>query len=191
SNATIFCITRYGNVLASRGSVVPLFIDQIRAGQPLTITDPNMTRFMMTLDDAVDLVMYAFDRGKPGETYVQKAPAATIGTLGRAMSEILGAPDHPVEIIGTRHGEKLFEVLLRREEMVSAQDQGNYYLIPPDLRDLRHDKYVEQGEIRISQALDYSSHDAKRLDIEGMKALLMRLPFIQGIARGENALPED
>jgi UDP-N-acetylglucosamine 4,6-dehydratase len=191
SNSTVFCITRYGNVLASRGSVVPLFIDQIRAGQPITVTDPNMTRFMMTLDDAVDLVIYAFNNGNPGDTFVQKAPAATIGTLGRAMSEIMGVPNHKVHVIGTRHGEKLFEVLLRREEMVSVQDLGNYYLIPPDLRDLRHDKYVEEGEIRISEALDYSSHDATRLDVEGMKALLMRLPFIQGISRGEHAQPED
>lgn len=136
SNSTVMCITRYGNVLASRGSVVPLFIDQIRAGQPITIADPNMTRFMMTLEDAVDLVVYAFNHGKPGDTFVRKAPAATIGTLGRT-------------------------------------------------------KYVEEGEIRISEALDYRSHDATRLDVEGMKALLMRLAFIQGISRGEPAQPED
>ena len=185
SNATVICGTRYGNVMASRGSVIPLFVNQIRAGQPISMTDPNMTRFMMTLDDAVDLVMYAFEHGKPGDIFVQKAPAASIGTLAQAIKEIVGVLDHQVLVIGTRHGEKLHETLLSREEMASAKEHQEYYQIPPDLRDLNYDKFVEQGEIRISEAEDYTSDNTKRLDVEGMKQLLRKLSFIQAIERGE------
>lgn len=191
SESTVICATRYGNVMASRGSVIPLFIEQIRARQPITVTDPRMTRFMMTLDDAVDLVLYAFEHGKPGEIYVQKAPAATIEILAKALTSLMGVPDHEVRVIGTRHGEKLYEALLSREEMVAAKDLGGYYRVPPDLRDLNYGKFVEQGEVRISEAVDYNSHNTARLDVEGMKALLMKLPFMQAITRGEYAQPED
>lgn len=191
SESTVICATRYGNVMASRGSVIPLFVDQIRSGKPITVTDPNMTRFMMTLDDAVDLVLYAFNNGKPGEIFVQKAPAATIETLGKALTELMGVPAHEINIIGTRHGEKLFEVLLSREEMVAAQDLGGYYRIPPDLRDLNYGKFVEQGETKISDAVEYNSHNTTRLDVEGMKGLLMKLAFMQAIARGEYVQPEE
>ena len=191
SDSTTICVTRYGNVMASRGSVIPLFVDQIRAGQALTITDPAMTRFMMTLDDAVDLVLYAFKHGNPGDIFVQKAPAATIGTLTEALKELLNVPAHQVNTIGTRHGEKLYEALLSREEMVAAQDLGGYYRIPPDLRDLNYGKFVEQGEVRISEAVDYNSHNTARLDIEGMKALLLKLSFMQAIVRGETVQAEE
>lgn len=191
SSSTVICATRYGNVMASRGSVIPLFTNQIRAGQPITITDPNMTRFMMTLDDAVDLVLHAFEYGHPGEIFVQKAPAATIETLAQSLTSLLGVPDHPIHVIGTRHGEKLYEVLLSREEMVAAQDLGGYYRVPPDLRDLNYGKYVEQGEQRISDATDYNSHNTTRLDVEGMRALLMELRFIQALVKGENVEPEE
>lgn len=191
SNSTVICATRYGNVMASRGSVIPLFTNQIRAGQPITITDPNMTRFMMTLDDAVDLVLYAFEHGNPGEIFVQKAPAATIETLAKALTSLLGAPDHPINVIGTRHGEKLYEVLLSREEMVAAQDLGGYYRVPPDLRDLNYGKFVEQGEQRISEATDYNSHNTIRLDVEGMRMLLMKLRFIQALVKGEHIEAEE
>ncbi|BCG83468.1 polysaccharide biosynthesis protein [Mesorhizobium sp. 113-3-3] len=191
SNSTAICATRYGNVMASRGSVIPLFTNQIRAGQPITITDAAMTRFMMTLDDAVDLVLYAFQHGNPGEIFVQKAPAATIETLARALTGLLGAPDHPIRIIGTRHGEKLFEALLSREERVAAEDLGNYYRVPPDLRDLNYGKFFEQGEIEISEATDYNSHNTTRLDVKEMQALLMKLRFVQAIVRGEHVEPEE
>ena len=191
SSQTVICATRYGNVMASRGSVIPLFVDQIRAGKPLTITDPNMTRFMMTLDDAVDLVLYAFEHGTPGEIFVQKAPAATIETLAKALTDLLGVPNHPINIIGTRHGEKLFEALLSREEMVAAQDLGGYYRVPPDLRDLNYGRFVEQGEVKISEAVDYNSHNTHRLDVPGMQALLMKLRFMQAIVRGEHVEPEE
>lgn len=190
SDSTVICTTRYGNVMASRGSVIPLFVDQIRAGKPISITDPNMTRFMMTLDDAVDLVLYAFEHGNPGEIFVQKAPAATIETLAKALTELMAIPNHEIRIIGTRHGEKLYEALLSREEMVAAQDLGGYYRIPPDLRDLNYGKFVEQGELKISEAIDYNSHNTNRLDINGMKILLLKLTFIQAIVRGEYAQPE-
>ena len=189
--ATVICATRYGNVMASRGSVIPLFVNQTRAGKPITITDPSMTRFMMTLDDAVNLVQYAFEHGRPGDIFVQKAPAATIETLAHALTDLMGVPSHEVRIIGTRHGEKLYEALLSREEMVAAEDLGGYYRIPPDLRDLNYGKFVEQGEIRISEAVDYNSHNTTRLDVEGMKALLMKLSFMQAIMRGEHAQPEE
>ncbi|MGM8060713.1 polysaccharide biosynthesis protein [Vogesella indigofera] len=191
SNGTVICTTRYGNVMASRGSVIPLFTKQIRSGQPITITDPNMTRFMMTLDDAVDLVLFAFEHGNPGEIFVQKAPAATIKTLAKALTGLLGVPAHPINIIGTRHGEKLFEVLLSREEMVAAQDLGGYYRIPPDLRDLNYGKFVEQGEIKISEATEYNSHNTARLDVQGMQALLMKLRFMRATIDGEHVEPEE
>jgi len=191
STQTVICATRYGNVMASRGSVIPLFTNQIRAGHPITITDPAMTRFMMTLDDAVDLVIYAFEHGNPGEIFVQKAPAATIETLAKALTDLLGVPEHPIYTIGTRHGEKLYEVLLSREEMVAAQDLGNYYRVLPDLRDLNYGKYLEQGEVKISEAVDYNSHNTTRLDVKGMQALLMKLRFMQAIVRGEHVEPEE
>ncbi|HDG1697693.1 TPA: polysaccharide biosynthesis protein, partial [Kluyvera ascorbata] len=177
--------TRYGNVMASRGSVIPLFVDLITEKKPLTITDPNMTRFMMTLEDAVDLVLYAFEHGKNGDIFVQKAPAATIETLAIALKELLKVQEHPINIIGTRHGEKLYEALLSREEMVAAVDMGNYYCVPPDLRDLNYGKYVEHGDSRISEVEDYNSHNTQRLDVDAMKNLLLKLPFIQALCAGK------
>lgn len=191
STNTVICTTRYGNVMASRGSVIPLFADQIRAGTPITITDPAMTRFMMTLDDAVDLVIFAFEHGRHGEIFVQKAPAATIATLARAMCDLAGKPGHPINEIGTRHGEKLFEVLLSREEMSFAEDLGEYFRVPPDLRDLNYEKFVERGEVKISSSEDYNSHNTTRLDHEGMKSLLLKLPFIQALAKGEYLAPDE
>lgn len=190
SDNTMICATRYGNVMASRGSVIPLFVEQVRDGKPITITDPTMTRFMMTLDDAVDLVLYAFEHGSPGDIFVQKAPASTIENLARSLVSLMNKPEHDIRIIGTRHGEKLYEALLSREEMAAAEDLGNYYRVPPDLRDLNYGKFVEQGETRISEAIDYNSHNTERLDEAGMKALLMKLPFIQAISRGEYVVPE-
>lgn len=187
SSGTVINVTRYGNVMASRGSVIPLFVEQIRSGQPITITDPNMTRFMMTLDDAVDLVFYAFEHGRSGEIFVQKAPAATIDVLAKALTSLMGQPEHEIRVIGTRHGEKLYEALLSREEMVAAKDLGDYYCVPPDLRDLNYGKYVEHGEVKISEAVDYNSHNTERLDLAGMQSLLMKLPFMQAVARGESA----
>ncbi|CAD6004253.1 UDP-N-acetylglucosamine 4,6-dehydratase/5-epimerase [Escherichia coli] len=186
SSKTVICGTRYGNVMASRGSVIPLFVDLIKSGKPLTITDPNMTRFMMTLEDAVDLVLYAFEHGNNGDIFVQKAPAATIQTLAIALKELLNAHEHPINIIGTRHGEKLYEALLSREEMIAAEDMGDYYRVPPDLRDLNYGKYVEHGDHRISEVEDYNSHNTERLDVEGMKKLLLKLPFIRAIRSGED-----
>jgi UDP-glucose 4-epimerase len=191
TNGTVINITRYGNVMCSRGSVIPLFTNQIRSGLPITITDPSMTRFMMTLDDAVDLVLYAFEHGKPGETFVQKAPAATIETLANALTSLLGQPEHELRVIGTRHGEKLYEALLSREEMVAAEDLGNYYRVPPDLRDLNYGKFVEQGEVKISEAIDYNSHNTTRLDLPGMQELLMKLHFMQATVRGEFVTAEE
>lgn len=188
---TVICGTRYGNVMASRGSVIPLFIEQIRAGKSLSITDPNMTRFMMTLADAVDLVLYAFEHGNNGDLFVQKAPAATVETLARALTSMLGQPEHPIQIIGTRHGEKLYEALLSREEMACAEDMGDYFRVPPDLRDLNYSKFVEQGEEKISTMEDYNSHNTERLDVEGMQNLLLKLDFMRAIQRGEHATPEE
>jgi len=188
---TVICGTRYGNVMASRGSVIPLFIEQIRAENPLTITDPNMTRFMMTLADAVDLVLYAFEHGNNGDIFVQKAPAATVEVLAKALTGLMGKPDFPIHVIGTRHGEKLYEALLSREEMVCAEDMDNYFRIPPDLRDLNYAKFVEVGEEKISAMEDYNSHNTERLDVEGMKKLLLKLEFMQAIARGEQVVPEE
>ena len=181
---TVICGTRYGNVMASRGSVIPLFVDQIRAGVPMSITDPNMTRFMMTLGDAVDLVLYAFEHGTNGDIFVQKAPAAAIEVLAAALRETLNVPDHPINVIGTRHGEKLYETLLSREEMASAEDRGDYYRVPPDLRDLNYAKYVESGEAGISISEDYNSHNTTRLDVAGMKELLLKLDFVRDVAAG-------
>jgi UDP-N-acetylglucosamine 4,6-dehydratase len=188
---TVICGTRYGNVMASRGSVIPLFVEQMRAGKPLTITDPHMTRFMMTLADAVDLVLYAFEHGNNGDMFVQKAPAATVETLAKALTSMLGRPDHPIQVIGTRHGEKAFEALLSREEMACAEDRGEYFRVPPDLRDLNYAKFVEQGEERISRSEDYNSHNTQRLDVAGMQQLLLKLDFIHAIQRGEHATPEE
>jgi len=190
-SGTVICGTRYGNVMASRGSVIPLFVDQVRAGKPLTLTDPHMTRFMMTLDDAVELVLYAFQHGRNGDIFVQKAPAATVRTLADAVLDVMGAAGHEVREIGTRHGEKLYEALLSREERAAAEDLGDYYRVPPDGRDLNYTKFVEQGEARIAEAEDYTSHNTTRLDREGMKHLLLKLDFMQRIARGEPAVAED
>ena len=186
SGETVINITRYGNVMASRGSVIPLFMEQIDAGKPITITDPNMTRFMMTLEDAVDLVLFAFEHGQQGEIFVQKAPAATIETLVKALTNLVNKPEYPMQVIGTRHGEKLYEVLLSREEMVGAVDLDNYYRVPPDLRDLNYDKFVEYGEIEISNAVDYNSHNTNRLDISSMQVLLRKLDFLKSITHRES-----
>jgi UDP-N-acetylglucosamine 4,6-dehydratase/5-epimerase len=191
SDQTLICGTRYGNVMASRGSVIPLFVNQIRNGQTISITDPNMTRFMMTLEDAVDLVLYAFEKGNPGDIFVQKAPAATIAVLTQALKQLMNKPDHHAQVIGTRHGEKLHETLLSREEMASAEDLGDYYRIPPDLRDLNYGKFVEQGELTISTSEDYNSCNTRQLDVVGMKALLQKLSFVQAIQRGEQIDPEE
>lgn len=191
---TVICGTRYGNVMASRGSVIPLFVDLVLAGKPITVTDPGMTRFMMTLSDAVDLVLYAFEHGNNGDIFVQKAPAATVGVLTEAILSLLGKRDHEVCSIGTRHGEKLYEALLSREEMACAQDLGSYYRIPPDGRDLNYAKYVEQGEQRLtesSHAEEYNSHNTTRLNVEGMKALLLRLDFMQRVVQGEHATADE
>ena len=188
---TVICGTRYGNVMASRGSVIPLFVEQVLAGRPITVTDPAMTRFMMTLDDAVELVLYAFRHGANGDIFVQKAPAATVAVLTRAVLEVMERPSHEVREIGTRHGEKLFEVLLSREERACADDLGDYFRVPPDGRDLNYAKFVEQGEPRISRGEDYNSHNTRRLDLEDMKHLLLELDFMQRIARGEPATPQE
>lgn len=185
---TVICGTRYGNVMASRGSVIPLFVEQVLSGKPLLITDPLMTRFMMTLDDAVNLVMYAFQYGANGDIFVQKAPASTIETLAKAILKILLKPNHPIEVIGTRHGEKLYESLLSREEMSGAEDLGDYYRILPDLRDLNYAKFVDEGEKSISQSDDYNSHNTRILDIEETIELLLKLPFIKNILKGEAPL---
>lgn len=191
---TVICGTRYGNVMASRGSVIPLFIDQVFCGKPITITDPTMTRFMMTLGDAVDLVLYAFEHGNNGDIFVQKAPAATVETLAKALLELMGKEEHPVLIMGTRHGEKHYEALLSREEIAIAQDMGNYYRVPADGRDLNYAKFVDQGERRLTQSAqgeDYNSHNTQRLDVHGMKRLLLKLEFMQNIIRGEHVLAEE
>lgn len=190
ATGTVICGTRYGNVMASRGSVIPLFADQIRAGQPITVTDPEMTRFMMTLDDAVELVMYAFDHGANGDIFVQKAPAATVGVLAQATREVLGRPDHEVREIGTRHGEKLYETLLSREEMAYADDLGEYFRLPPGGRDLDYAKFVEQGEERITRAGEYTSNNTRLLDVAQMGELLRTLPFMQRVLSGDPAASE-
>lgn len=186
ASETVICATRYGNVMASRGSVIPLFVNQIQTQAPISITDPDMTRFMMTLDEAVELVLFAFEFGKSGDIFVQKSPAATIKVLSEALTDLLAVPKHPVNIIGTRHGEKLYEVLLSREEMAAAEDLEKYYKIPPDLRDLNYKKYVDQGEIKISESAEYSSHNTHRLSVVEMKSLLMKLHFMQAAIKGEH-----
>jgi len=191
---TVICGTRYGNVMGSRGSVIPLFVEQVFGGKPITITDPSMTRFMMTLADAVDLVLYAFEHGNNGDIFVQKAPAATVEVLAKAILELMNKPDHPVHVMGTRHGEKLYEALLSREEMATAQDMGDYYRVPADGRDLNYAKFVDQGEQKLTQTAhgeDYNSHNTQRLDVEGMKQLMLKLDFMQRIARGEYAVAEE
>ena len=176
---TMIACTRYGNVMASRGSVIPLFIDQVRNGNPITITDPNMTRFMMSLDQAVDLVLFAFENGESGDIFVQKAPAATVELLANTMKNILGKPDHEVKTIGTRHGEKLYETLLTKEEMVKAIDMGEYYRIPADTRDLNYNQFFEEGEEVITEAGEYHSHNTHRLNEEELTELLLNLREIQ------------
>ena len=188
---TVICGTRYGNVMASRGSVIPLFVDQVRADKPITVTDPNMTRFMMTLDDAVDLVLFAFEHGNNGDIFVQKAPAATVETLTKAILGLMKRSDHEVRVIGTRHGEKLYEALLSREERASAEDLPGYFRVPADGRDLNYDKFFEQGEQKITEAVEYTSHNTERLDEVGMTKLLLKLDFMQRIARGEAAIAQD
>lgn len=173
-----FCCTRYGNVMASRGSVIPLFISQIREGKPLTITDPNMTRFLMSLDDSVDLVLYAFEHGKQGDTFVQKASASTIADLAQALIELFEA-DNEIRVIGTRHGEKLYEALLTREEMSQADDMGDYYRVPADNRDLNYNKYFVEGEVHPPEMVDYNSHNTHRLDVEGVKNKLLSLEYVR------------
>jgi UDP-N-acetylglucosamine 4,6-dehydratase len=177
-SSTIFCGTRYGNVMGSRGSVIPFFINQILSGAPITVTDPNMTRFMMSIDDAVDLVVYAFQNGKPGDIFVQKAPAATIETLAKALKRIFDA-NNELRIIGTRHGEKLYETLLTREEMAKAEDRDEYYRISSDVRDLNYSCYFTEGEMKVSCEEDYNSHNTRRLEEEGLMELLLKLDFVR------------
>lgn len=181
---TTICGTRYGNVMASRGSVIPLFCEQILSGRPVTITDPTMTRFMMTLDDAVDLVLFAFEHGNSGDIFVQKAPAATMEVLAKALFELLEKAGHGIDVIGTRHGEKHHETLLSREERAHAEDLVGYFRVPPDLRDLNYGKFVEKGEPKITVAQDYTSANTERLDVEGMKQLLLKLSFIRDLIAG-------
>ncbi len=175
---TVFCATRYGNVMASRGSVIPLFVKQIKEGNPITITDPNMTRFLMSLEDSVELVLHAYENANSGDIFIQKAPASTIMDLAIALKEIFKS-DNEIKVIGTRHGEKLYESLVNREEMARAEDLGNYYRIPSDSRDLNYNKYFVEGEAKVSEEEDYTSHNTKRLDIQGVIDLLMKLDFIQ------------
>jgi UDP-glucose 4-epimerase len=181
----MLCGTRYGNVMASRGSVIPLFVNQIKTGKPITITDPNMTRFMMTLDDAVELVLFAFVNGKSGDIFVQKAPAATIEVLAKALIELYNA-NTQINTIGTRHGEKLYESLVNREEMAKAENLGNYYRIPADTRDLNYGKFYSEGEKKVTQAEEYNSHNTNRLDVEGMKSLLLKISLIRKDVLGED-----
>ena len=177
-NETILCATRYGNVMASRGSVIPLFVSQLKDGKPLTLTDPNMTRFLMSLEDSVDLVLYAFKHGAQGDLFVQKAPASTVADLAQALKEIF-KKDSPVRIIGTRHGEKLYESLISREEMAKAEDMGDYYRIPADNRDLNYARYFSEGEEKLSHLDDYTSHNTNRLAVEQIKQLLLKLDYIK------------
>ena len=177
-NEAVLCATRYGNVMASRGSVIPLFVSQLKGGKPLTLTDPNMTRFLMSLEDSVDLVLYAFEHGKQGDLFVQKAPASTVGDLAQALKEIF-KKDNPISIIGTRHGEKLYESLISREEMAKAEDMGDYYCIPADNRDLNYSQYFSEGEEKLSHLDDYTSHNTDRLDVERIKKLLLKLDYIK------------
>ncbi|MGL6153842.1 MAG: polysaccharide biosynthesis protein [Cetobacterium sp.] len=176
---TTICVTRYGNVMASRGSVIPLFIDQMRSGNPMTVTDPAMTRFMMSLDQAVDLVLFAFEHGKNGDLFVQKSPAATVELLATTMKNLFNKPDHEIKVIGTRHGEKLYEVLMTKEERVRSIDMGNYFRVPADGRDLNYSKYFENGQEVITEAEEYNSHNTYRLNEEELRKMLIELPEIQ------------
>jgi UDP-glucose 4-epimerase len=182
--STVINITRYGNVMASRGSVIPLLLKQIQDGKPMSITDPHMTRFMMTIDDAIDLVLFSFTNGVPGDTFVQKAPAATIETLAQALKKLMKA-ENPVHVIGTRHGEKLYETLLTREEMAVAQDAGEYYRVPSDNRDLNYEQYFSTGSEKVGKVEDYNSHNTRRLDVDGMIELLKKLDIVQRAVAGE------
>ncbi|MBB6505243.1 UDP-glucose 4-epimerase [Sphingomonas endophytica] len=182
--STVITVTRYGNVLASRGSVIPLFVDQIRAGKPITLTDPNMTRFVMTLEEAVDLVLYAFEHGSNGDLFVQKAPAITVGGLAKAVLDVMGHSDHSTRVIGTRHGEKLYEALLSREEMAVAEDRGGYYRIAPDNRDLNYAAYVEDGDQAVSEHHDFNSHNTTRLDHDEMVRILRNLDYMKAVLAG-------
>lgn len=184
---TVVCLTRYGNVMASRGSVIPLFVNQIKNGESITITDPNMTRFLMSLEEAVDLVLFAFENGNPGDLFVNKAPAGTIGDLAQALKEMFKA-DNPVKVIGTRHGEKLYETLCTREEMIKAEDMGDFYRIPADNRDLNYAQYFSEGIKDTSKVEDYHSHNTQQQDVEGMKKLLMKLPLIRKEILGEDIM---
>lgn len=179
ASGPVLCATRYGNVMASRGSVIPLFIDQLKRGEPLTVTDPNMTRFLMSLEDSVDLVLHAFAHAKQGDIFVQKAPASTVADLAQALKELF-CRDNPIKVIGTRHGEKLYESLISREEMAKAQDMGRYYRIPADNRDLNYKKYFVEGETHISELDDYTSHNTERLHVPSIKKLLLELEYIRG-----------
>lgn len=177
-NGPVICATRYGNVMASRGSVIPLFIDQLKDDESITVTDPNMTRFLMSLEDSVDLVLHAFENAQQGDIFVQKAPASTVADLAQALKELFGR-DNAVKIIGTRHGEKLYESLISREEMAKAEDMGRYYRIPADNRDLNYKKYFVEGEEKIAEFDDYTSHNTERLDVPGIKQLLLKLDYIK------------
>ena len=179
ASKTVICGTRYGNVMASRGSVIPLFIEQMRANKPITITNPDMTRFMMTLEDAVELVIYAFTNGRNGDIFVQKAPASTVAVLAKAVKDLFGRPDHPVQEIGTRHGEKIFEVLLSREEFAIADDLEDYYRVPADSRDLNYSIFVEEGETRLNKVEEYNSHNTVQLDQAELTKLLMKVKYVQ------------
>lgn len=190
-NKTVICGTRYGNVMASRGSVIPLFIEQIRDNKPITITNPDMTRFMMTLEDAVELVIYAFTNGRNGDIFVQKAPASTVAVLARAIKDMFGRPDHPVLEIGTRHGEKIFEVLLSREEFAIADDLGDYFRVPADSRDLNYSIFVEEGETRLNKVEEYNSHNTVQLDQAELTKLLMKVKYVQQSLTQATAEPED
>jgi UDP-glucose 4-epimerase len=185
-SSTVLCGTRYGNVMASRGSVIPLFLNQIQAGEPLTVTDPNMTRFMMTIEGAVNLVLYAFENGTPGDIFVQKAPSATIGTLAGALVRLMDAKNQ-IRVIGTRHGEKLYETLLNREEMAQAEDLGEYYRVPADVRDLNYSTFFSAGKTGVSETVDYNSHNAELLDEDAMMRLLMRLQCVQDAMKSKMA----
>lgn len=187
SDSTIICGTRYGNVMASRGSVIPLFTNQIITGRPITVTNLEMTRFMMTLEEAVELVLFAFSNGKPGDIFVQKSPAATIKVLAEALTAMLNKPDHEIKIIGTRHGEKKYEVLLSKEEMAQAEDLGGYYRVPPDLRDLNYGKYLDKGEMKFDDSDEYNSHNTERLNVSAMKKLLAKLDTLVEIQKGNLA----
>jgi UDP-N-acetylglucosamine 4,6-dehydratase/5-epimerase len=182
SEKTIVCATRYGNVMASRGSVIPLFVDQIRRGLPLTVTDPAMTRFMMSLDESINLVLFAFEHARSGDIFVQKAPASTVGDLAQAVRELI-KPEAEIRTIGTRHGEKLYETLVSREEMVRADDLGNYFRVPADTRDLNYDKYFVEGESRIAGTMDYTSHNTRILEVKEIKTILAGLDIIQDFRR--------